>query len=275
MMEPFATFRFYAELNQFLLPEHRQQTIPYVLPVRTAVKHPIESYGVPHTEVELLLVDGEPQSFEYILQRGDRVAIYPAFHRLSPPGAELLRPPLPRPVRFLLDVHLGQLASYLRLLGFDAAYQNDWDDPQLAEMAAREQRVLLTRDRRLLMRSRVVYGYCLHTRDPEQQLLAVLQRYNLFGLIAAGSRCLRCNGLLAPVPKEEILHRLEPKTRRYYDDFYRCLSCDQIYWRGSHYERMQEFISAVRRVGEENGAPATPSTAAASSRKTSEQAPEP
>jgi uncharacterized protein with PIN domain len=265
----FATFRFYAELNQFLLPEHRQQTIYYTLPARTSVKHPIEAYGVPHTEVELLLINGAPQSFDAILQRGDRVAVFPAFRYLAPDGAELLRPPLSRPIRFLLDVHLGQLATYLRLLGFDAAYQNDWDDPELAEMAAREQLVLLTRDRRLLMRSAVVYGYCLHSRNPEEQLLAVLQRYSLFEQIAAGSRCLRCNGLLAPVAKGEIIHRLEPKTRRYYDDFFRCLSCDQIYWQGSHYERMQTFVSAVRRIGEANGSPLTPSTSAASSRSTS------
>lgn len=252
-MEPFATFRFYAELNQFLPLEQRQKTIVYTLPARTAVKHPIEAYGVPHTEVELLLVNGTPQGFDYILQRGDRVAVYPAFHTLSPEGAALLRPPLPRPVRFLLDVHLGQLASYLRLFGFDAAYRNDCDDPELAEMAAREQRVLLTRDRRLLMRSAITYGYCLRTRDPEAQLLAVLQRYDLFKLIAAGSRCLRCNGLLAPVAKADILHRLEPKTRRYYDDFYRCVECDQIYWQGSHYEHMQSFIASVRRHAGENG----------------------
>jgi uncharacterized protein len=251
-MEPFATFRFYAALNQFLPPERRQQTLVYTLAARTAIKHPIEAYGVPHTEVELILVNGEPQSFDYILERGDHVAVYPAFHSLAPDGADLLRPPLPRPVRFLLDVHLGQLASYLRLFGFDAVYHNDSDDPELAERAAREGRVLLTRDRRLLMRSAVVYGYCLHTRDPEEQLLAVLQRFDLFGEIAAGSRCLRCNGLLVPVPKAEIVHRLEPKTRRYYDDFYRCEECDQIYWQGSHYEHMQAFIAGVRRKAEEN-----------------------
>jgi uncharacterized protein len=251
-MEPFATFRFYAGLNCFLPAEQRQQTIPYVLPARTAVKHPIEACGVPHTEVELLLVNGAPQGFDYILQRGDRVAVYPAFHTLPIAGAALLRLPLPCPPRFLLDVHLGQLASYLRLLGFDAAYRNDRDDPELAEMAAREQLVLVTRDCRLLMRSAVVYGFCLHTRDPQEQLLAVLQRYDLFQLIAPGSRCLRCNGELAPIAKAEILHRLEPKTRRYYDDFYRCLDCDQIYWQGSHYERMQVFVASVRARGENN-----------------------
>jgi uncharacterized protein len=255
-MKPFATFRFYAELNQFLPPEQRQQTIPYTLPARTAIKHPIEAFGVPHTEVELLLVNGAAQGFDYILQQGDRVAVYPAFHNLAPDGAALLRPPLPRPVSFLLDVHLGQLASYLRLLGFDAAYRNDCDDPELAETAARERRVLLTRDRRLLMRSAIVYGYCLHTRDPQEQLLAVLQRFDLFQLIAPGSRCLRCNGELAPIAKAEILHRLEPKTRRYYDDFYRCLACDQIYWQGSHYERMQAFIAGVRQQGANDEQPA-------------------
>ena len=274
-MDPFATFRFYAELNQFLIPEQRHSRQSLYAAGAHGDQTPYRVIRRPHTEVELLLVNGEPRSFDYILQRGDRVAVYPAFRHMSPEGAELLRPPLPRPPRFLCDVHLGQLATYLRLLGFDAIYQNDWDDPELAEIAAREQRVLLTRDRRLLMRSAVVYGYCLHTRDPEQQLLAVLQRYDLFGLIAEGSRCLRCNGQLVPVAKQEILDRLEPKTRRYYDDFYRCLACDQIYWRGSHYERMQAFVEGVRRVGEANGTPPTPSTAAASSTNTSGRAPEP
>jgi uncharacterized protein with PIN domain len=159
---------------------------------------------------------------------------------------ELLRPRLPRPVRFLLDVHLGQLATYLRLLGFDAVYDNDCEDAELADLAHESGRVLLTRDRRLLMRKQVTYGYCLHARDPQAQLRAVLRRYDLFDAINPWQRCLRCNGRLRPVAKEEILHRLEPKTKKYYEEFHICEACDQIYWKGSHYQALQEFLAEIR-----------------------------
>lgn len=246
-----ATFRFYAELNQFLPPQKRQRTLSYRLNGRTAIKHPIEALGVPHTEVALILVDGRPVPFSYLLQAGDRAAAFPAFHTLEIDGAALLRPPLSRPLRFVLDVHLGQLATYLRLLGFDAAYRNDFHDEELANMAAETGRVLLTRDRRLLMRKQITYGFCLHTRDPMQQVQAVLQRFDLFDAIDPWQRCLRCNGILQPVAKEQVLDQLEPKTRRYYDEFHLCQSCGNVYWKGSHYPRMRRFIARVRRAGQE------------------------
>lgn len=240
------TFRFYASLNRFLPPAQRGVTVPYHLNGRTSVKHPIEALGVPHTEVDLILADGEAVTFERLLQAGEQISVYPPFATLDVDGLQWLRPPLSQPLRFVLDVHLGKLATYLRLLGFDALYRNDYEDEELADISAREGRVLLTRDRRLLMRSKIVYGFCLHTRDWEEQLRAVLSRYHLFGSLAPGQRCLRCNGELVPVAKEAIVHRLEPKTKKYFDEFYICRRCQQIYWKGSHYSRMERFIAQLR-----------------------------
>lgn len=244
-----ATFRFYAELNDFLPAAQRQRPIVYSLPARTAVKHPIEALGVPHTEVELVLANGEAVTFDYIVRPGDRISVYPPFRTLDVSEMARLRPPWSNPIRFLLDVHLGRLATYLRLLGFDARYENDLDDEALADLTRRSGRVLLTRDRRLLMRKQITYGYCLHSRDPQQQLIAVLRRFDLFDAIDPWQRCLRCNGELRPVDKEEVLHRLEPKTKKYYDVFHACEACGQIYWKGSHYPRMKRFIEHVRQNG--------------------------
>ncbi len=243
---PTAVFRFYAELNDFLPPGLRQMAFPHTFQAGATVKDRIEALGPPHPEVELILVGGRPVGFDYQVQHGDRVGVYPPFHRLPlPEGAPMLRPPLSRPVRFVLDTHLGRLAAYLRMLGFDALYSNAWDDATLAHTAATEGRVLLTRDRGLLKRSVVVYGYCLRSLDPTAQLVEVLHRYNLGPEIAPFHRCLSCNGLMEPVAKEAVLEQLEPLTRLYYDEFHRCTQCGQVYWRGSHYTRMERFLEEV------------------------------
>jgi uncharacterized protein with PIN domain len=148
-------------------------------------------------------------------------------------------------VRFVLDTHLGRLAVYLRLLGFDALYRNDSADAVLANLSQQEQRVLLTRDRGLLKRRIVEFGCCVRENDPKQQLIMLLRRYRLAAEIDPWRRCLRCNELLEPVAKTEILDQLEPKTKRYFNNFRRCAGCHQIYWPGSHYDRMQAFINQV------------------------------
>lgn len=244
-----ATFRFYAELNDFLPEERRQTAFIYSFNSDQSVKHLIESAGVPHTEVEVILVNGAPVDFRCAVQEGDRVAVYPHFARLDVEENGRLRPKPPSPARFVLDIHLGQLARYLRLLGFDTLYpSSDLDDAGLAQIAHDEDRILLTRDRGLLMRSQVVHGCCLRTKESSAQLTAVLHRFNLFDQIQDTPRCLRCNGRLHPVAKEAILDRLEPKTRRYYDEFQICADCDQIYWQGSHYPSLRQFVTAVKRA---------------------------
>lgn len=243
------TVRFYAELNDFL-PAARQAR-PFRHPITPPVssKHLIESLGIPHTEVEWIRVGETAVSFRYRLQPDDPLHVYPISvlrqQHIAPPLA--LRPPTPQPIRFLLDNHLGRLARSLRLLGFDARYPRaHYDDSVLAEMAAADGRVMLTRDRGLLMRNRIVHGYCIRTKSPTEQLLAVLDRYQLHEAIAPWTRCLRCNGSLHPVPKAEIAHRLEPKTRQFFHAFHMCAACGQIYWKGSHYAALQQVVAIAR-----------------------------
>ena len=144
--------------------------------------------------------------------------------------------------RFVVDNHLGRMAYYLRMLGFDTLYRNDYQDDELAQTAEQEGRILLTRDRRLFMRNQVQRGYWVRSLSPRQQILEVVQRYNLKAQITPFRRCIRCNGILQLVSKEAVLDRLEPLTRLYFDDFRICPDCQQVYWKGSHYERMRQFI---------------------------------
>lgn len=242
-----AIFRFYADLNDLLSQQRRQTGFAYTFNNDQTVKHLIESAGVPHPEIELILVNGEPVDFSYLVQDGDHVSVYPMMTMLPVPENGRLRPPIPSPVRFIIDIHLGQLARYLRLLGFDTVYpDHNHDDADLAQIAHDENRILLTRDRGLLKRSLVTHGYIIRTKNPEEQLTAVLHRYHLFDDILNTPRCLRCNGQLKPVAKEAIIDRLEPKTKLYYDTFHVCIDCQQIYWQGSHYPKIREFIDSIQ-----------------------------
>lgn len=239
-----ATFRFYAELNDFLPLHRRQQSFITDIHPPVSVKHLIEALGVPHTEVDVIIANSESVDFAYLVQPKDRLSIYPAFVNLDVTSLVSLRPPLTMPASFVLDVHLGQLAMYLRLLGFDALYPNhQYDDADLAQIAHDERRVMLTRDRGLLKRSLVVYGYCLRSRDPEKQLEAVLQQFKLHEWVQPWQRCLKCNGRLHPTPKSQILDRLEPKTIQFYDEFFICQACQQIYWKGSHYAALKQIVA--------------------------------
>ena len=244
-----ASIRFYAQLNDFLPPGRRQVAHAYPLPGRTSIKDLIEAAGVPHTEVDLILVNGEPVDFAYLVQDGDHISVYPAFTAIDIAPLTPVRPqPLPEP-RFVLDTHLGKLAVYLRMLGFDTLYRNDYDDETLANLAAGDRRILLTQDRGLLKRSVVTHGYYVRASDPRQQLVEVVRRFDLSGAIAPFRRCLRCNGLLAPVDKAAVAVRLPPRTREHYDEFHRCQGCGGIYWQGSHYARMQHFIARLLHDG--------------------------
>jgi uncharacterized protein with PIN domain/sulfur carrier protein ThiS len=234
-----ANFHFQDELKVFLSPARQGVAFDYPFSENPTVKHLFEALGVPHTEVSAVRVNGRLVPFSYRVQSGDQIEILPA---LPPEGAEPGLGP-----RFLLDNHLGQLATYLRMLGFDTLYRNDYQDDELAQVAAQEERILLTRDRRLLMRKVVVQGYCIRNLAPRQQVLEVLHRFGLLGKISPFKRCLRCNHPLQPVNKESVLDRLEPLTKRYYEEFHLCPACNQVYWKGSHYERMQGLIAAVTR----------------------------
>ena len=239
-----AILRFYAELNNFLPPPQRSLPLRHHFALPASVKDIFESIGVPHPEVELILLNGTPADFSRLVHDGDRVSIYPAFRALDLSPLPQLRPPLGEH-RFVLDAHLGRLATWLRVLGFDAAYENSCEDKELARISHEQKRILLTRDRGLLKRSEVVYGYFVRATEAKQQAVEVLRRFDLFASAAPFQRCLRCNALLEAVAKERILERLQPRTRQHYDAFRICPACQRIYWAGSHYEHLNQFVREV------------------------------
>ena len=240
-----AIFRFYAELNDHLPAGVRMKDIRHEFQPGATVKDRIEALGVPHTEVDLILVNGRPAGFNCLLRDGDRVSVYPVFEAFDIGPVARLRPAPLREPRFVLDTHLGRLAEYLRLLGFDSLYSNRAGDEELARIERDEKRILLTRDRGLLKRSEVSRGYFVRETDPRAQLIAVLRRFDLFSSVRPLVRCLRCNTVLQPVDKEAIAGRLLERTREHYSEFQSCPGCGRIYWPGSHYQRMRRFVEWV------------------------------
>jgi uncharacterized protein with PIN domain len=230
-----AQFLFFGRLNDFLPRDQRNQVISVDFRERQSVKHLAESLGVPHPEMGPVQVNGQAGTLDTITQDGDQVEVQPI------PDGCLVEP------RFVLDGHLGRLAAYLRLLGFDCLYRNHYDDEDLAEDAHREGRILLTRDRHLLMRKAVDYGYCPRSLDPGEQLSEIIKRFDLAKHIIPFHRCPHCNHSLEPISKEAVLDRLEPLTKLYFDEFQICPACQQIYWKGSHYERMQDLIEQLKK----------------------------
>lgn len=241
-----ARMRFYEELNDFLPAARRKTGFEHTFRRRASIKDMIESLGVPHTEVELILVNGESVDFSHIVMDGDVISVYPVFESLDIRPLLKLRPEPLRKNRFVLDTHLGRLARYLRLLGFDTLYRNNFHDAELARLSHDQQRTLLTRDRMLLHRSIITHGYFVRATEPLYQTGEVLQRFDMHRDIRPWTRCVRCNGELGKVSKAMIAHRLEPRTRRYYTDFRICHECSQLYWKGSHFRKMSELIRQLR-----------------------------
>jgi uncharacterized protein len=240
-----ATFRFYAELNDLLSPERRM--VPFELPAggRSTVKDMVEALGVPHTEVDLILVNGEPVDFSYRVDDGDRISVYPVFESMDIASVARVRPEPLRQTRFILDVHLGRLAAYLRMLEFDTLYRRDYRDQDLARISRQERRILLTRDRGLLKRSEVTHGHLVRETNPRRQLIAIAGRFDLARSVRPFDRCLCCNAILCPASRESVASRLPAHAGRLYDEFRSCGECGRVYWKGSHYRRMWKLVEEV------------------------------
>lgn len=237
--------RFYEELNDFLPPEQRKIAFQHVYKQAGSIKDMIEALGVPHTEVDLIVVNGRSVDFNHLVQDGDRISVYPVFETLDITPVTRLRPAPLRVTRFVLDTHLGRLAAYLRLFGFDTLYRNDYDDRTLADISVNEHRILLTRDKKLLMRKQIDYGYYVRATQPQRQLLEIITRFDLLKAQRPFTRCMHCNGEIGPVAKEAIESRLLPNSKAWYNEFWQCAQCKKIYWKGSHYQRMQQLIQAI------------------------------
>jgi uncharacterized protein with PIN domain len=234
---------FHGDLSFFL--KSKAASVERQLSERTSIKDVIEACGVPHTEVDLILVDSEPVDFAAILTQDVGVDVYPPNETRSPLFPED-RLQVRDIEKFVADGHLGKLVRDLRLLGIDVACDPVAEDRQLVRTAGEEDRALLTRDRRLLMHAAVRHGYYLRSQDPLEQTVEVLRRFDLGSTLAPFSRCLRCNALLEPANKAEVFDQLEPLTRIYYEQFRRCGGCGQVYWSGSHFDKLRARVEEVR-----------------------------
>lgn len=247
-----ATFRFYQELGDFLPRDRRGRTFASECAHHATVKHMIEALGVPHTEVEMALVNGQESGFDRPLEEGDHVAVYSRYElfELGPHGGvarDLLRERPRERMRFVADSHLGGLARLLRMAGYDTLYDNHYHDDEVEDLAERDDRIVLTRDRELLKRRSIVHGCYIHSLDPPEQLRELFDRLDLAEGARAFSLCLHCNLPLREVDKASVLERLPESVRTLHDSFTTCDNCLRVYWKGSHYKRMAALLEVLKR----------------------------
>jgi uncharacterized protein with PIN domain len=240
-----AELRFYAELNDHLPADFQYKTLRKSFHVPGSVKDMIESFGVPHTEIELIIANGTSVDFSYVVRDGDRIAVYPMFESLDVTPQLRVRPTVLRDPRFILDVHLGRLAAYLRMLGFDALYQNPFEDSELVRISSEQQRILLTRDRGLLKHRTLSHGYWLRETASRRQLAEVIRRFDLARQMRPFTRCMACNGPLREVHTNAVAGRVPPLVLQTRHQFSECPVCNRIYWRGTHHSRMQRWIQQL------------------------------
>lgn len=238
--------RFYEELNNFLPEEKKKKRFAYHFIDRTSVKDLIESLGIPHTEVDMILVNGKSVNFKHLINDGDDISVYPVFESFDISNVQHLRPKPLRKPKFVTDVHLGRLTRYLRMIGLDVLYKNNFEDDEIVLFSLKDRRAILTRDRGILKRNEVTHGYWIRSTKVEEQVNEVLKRFDLQKEIKEFSRCIECNALLKPIKKEIIIYQLPPKVAQSQNEFYQCPSCNKVYWKGTHYQRMLTF---VRRLG--------------------------
>jgi uncharacterized protein len=238
-------FRFYEELNDFLPSERKKVPFIFEFTGNPSVKDSIEALGVPHTEVDLILSNGVSVSFSYHLQDGDMISVYPVFESIDISQVIRLREKPLREPKFIVDAHLGKLAKYLRLLGFDCCYKKNYTDSEITVIAENLKLIILTRKVSLLKSKTVNRGYWIRSQHPVEQAREVVSRFDLSDGIKPFSRCMVCNGTVSVIDKSSIINELELKTSLFYQDFYRCTSCMRIYWKGSHFIKLQNLIQSI------------------------------
>ncbi len=251
--------RLYAELNEHLPLKSRMRPFDVTVGDDATILQLLHDLRIPESEVDLALVNGEACTGQYILRAGDAVSLYPVFESMDLSGVTKFRQRPLREPRFVLDVHLGKLASFLRMLGFDTLYRGDYADNELVDVSLNEERTLLSRDRALVSEPRLLRAYAVKEEEPRAQLVEVVRRFDLAGSTHPFARCMRCNATLLHVGRESVAHILPPKAAELYSDFVSCPVCSRIFWKGSHYARMVVFLTGV--LAEARG-PSVPDAAA-------------
>jgi uncharacterized protein with PIN domain/sulfur carrier protein ThiS len=226
-----ARFRFADALSMFLRPELRGAVFAYECARAANLKNAIEALGVPHTEVGVVLVNGNPATLQRTVREGDEVEVL-AYAQVQDSA------PL-----FLADAHLGALARFLRMLGFDTVHDQALADREIRRIAHGEGRVVLTRDRDLLKCREIERGCYVRSLKPEAQLREVAARYELAKHARPFTLCLHCNLPLAAVAGDLVASRVPPRVLELHNAFTHCAGCDRVYWPGTHYERMKSALA--------------------------------
>lgn len=243
-----AYFRFYEELNDCLPGEKRKVRFCHNYTHQASVKDMIESLGIPHTEVDLILVNGASVGFDYLIKDGDEISVYPVFESLDISDVQHLRPQPLREPKFVADVHLGKLTRYLRMMGFDVLYRNNIDDEEIVKISVNERRAILTKDLGILKRNAVTHGHWVRSNTIKKQVTEVINRFDLKKSIKEFTLCIDCNQALVPISKSEILDELPQKVAESQTAFSRCPSCNKNYWMGTHYQKMHAFIQSLKTI---------------------------
>ncbi len=237
-----AFFHFHQELNDFLMPSQKQTSFAYAFSGHPSIKDTIEAIGIPHTEVDLILIDGRSVDFTFQMQGGESIAVYPVFEPLDISDLVHLRDKPLRITKFIVDVNLGKLAQKLRLLGFDGLYKNDLLDKEIVDISLQQRRIILTRDKGILKNSAVTHGYWVRSDHPQKQITEVVKYFQLKHNFKPFTRCSTCNGLLKKVTKMQLQDSLSADTLQDYELFMACKGCGKLYWQGCHYDRICQWI---------------------------------
>lgn len=239
-------FRFYEELNDYLPKELRKVWFEYSFPDGSNLKNAILSMGVPPEKIDLILVNQQSKGFDYLLHDGDQISVFPTFELFNISGISQIREkPLQNP-KFICDVHLGRLCKYLRMLGWDTLYSNQYTPEEMVAISRQENRIILSRNYKLTRDREVTHSYWIRSANPLEQISDLTDKLDLTTGADQLTRCLNCNDKLLAIEKQEILERLQPLTMKYHTEFLWCATCNQIYWKGTHFENMLKFIHQLR-----------------------------
>jgi len=228
-----ARFHFADELARFLTPDQRGARFEYSCARAASLKNAIEALGVPHTEVGGVMVNGVPATLQRTVRDGDEIEVL-AF-TAEDSGAPL----------FLADAHLGGLARFLRMMGFDTVHDQALADAEIRRIAEQDNRIVLTRDRELLKCREIERGCYVRALKPESQVREVAGRYRLAERARPFTLCLHCNRPLAPIEKNAVAHRVPEGVLALHQSFTHCAGCDRVYWPGTHYQRMRAALAAI------------------------------
>lgn len=240
--------RFYEELNDFLPLRQRKVQFAHTFSGNMTIKDVVESLGVPHAEIDLILINRKSVTFNYKPGEGDLISVYPVFESFNISNVTHLRKKPLRITKFILDVHLGKLARHLRMLGFDTLYENNYSDKEIINISLNDKRIILTRDIGILKNGSVTHGYWIRSQNPKEQLMEVIKYFDIVNEFKPFYRCMECNGVIRKVEKKaltEVSMLLKPKTKKYFNDFYQCTKCGKVYWKGSHFEKMKRLVDNI------------------------------